>query len=150
LRWTEKTAESSLRDRKDVVFVCDFESDKWYEQFGMHGNPERVDLVPSDPALKFEPLAGKALRIRIDRGGRIPAWFCVFEVAKEPRKHSYRPQEANQTVSSAIGHYSKAQQNRLGKLSFWQVCLVFTKKVLAFAWYHAYFAGDRDLIWQEY
>jgi len=39
----------------------------------MHGNPERVDLVSSDPALKFEPLAGKALRIRIDRGGHYGA-----------------------------------------------------------------------------
>ncbi|UCF14340.1 MAG: hypothetical protein JSW59_13075 [Phycisphaerales bacterium] len=53
----------------DVIFSCDFESDGWFEQFGMREGPARVDTIASDPARKFEPLSGKALRIKVDRGG---------------------------------------------------------------------------------
>ena len=59
--------------RSDVVFSCDFESDKWFEQFGMSKNPARVDAVSSDPTRKFEPLSGKAIRIKVDRGGHYGA-----------------------------------------------------------------------------
>jgi len=58
---------------KDVVFSCDFESDNWYEQFGMRKSPARVDAVSADPVLKFEPLVGRALRIKVDRGGHYGA-----------------------------------------------------------------------------
>ena len=68
-----KATEPSSRDKNDVVFFCDFESDTWYEQFGMRRRPERVEVISSDPARKFEPLAGKALRIKIDRGGHYGA-----------------------------------------------------------------------------
>ncbi len=63
-----KTTIQSSRDSRDVMFSCDFESDKWYEQFGMRSRPERVDLISSDSTRKFEPLAGKAMRIKVDRG----------------------------------------------------------------------------------
>jgi hypothetical protein len=68
-----KEARASLPDRKDVVFFCDFESDNWYEQFGMRSRPDRVEVVSSDPARKFEPLAGRAMRIKIDRDGHYGA-----------------------------------------------------------------------------
>ncbi len=61
-------ADRHLRS-SDVIFSCDFESDNWFEQFGMSKRPARVDTVASDPARKFEPLLGKALRIKVDRGG---------------------------------------------------------------------------------
>ena len=57
----------------DVIFSCDFESEDWYEQFGMRGSPKRVDMVSSDRARKFEPLSGKALRIKVDAGGHYGA-----------------------------------------------------------------------------
>jgi hypothetical protein len=57
----------------NVVFTCDFESDDWYKQFGMRKSPERVEAVSSDPARKFEPRAGKAIRIKVDRGGHYGA-----------------------------------------------------------------------------
>ncbi len=63
-----KGTKQSSRDRKDEVFSCDFESDKWYEQFGMRSRPERVEVISSDSARKFEPLAGKAMRIKVDSG----------------------------------------------------------------------------------
>jgi len=71
-RPSEVTTDS-LRSREGIILLCDFESDTWFEQFGISGNPERVDLVSSDPARKFAPLAGKALRIRVDRGGHYGA-----------------------------------------------------------------------------
>jgi hypothetical protein len=55
--------------RSDVWFHCDFDSDAWVSQWGLKKAPERVDLVSADPERKFEPLRGKALRVRIDRGG---------------------------------------------------------------------------------
>ncbi len=55
--------------RSDVYFTCGFESDTWYEAWGLRRQPERADTVAADPARKFEPLRGKALRIKVDRGG---------------------------------------------------------------------------------
>ncbi|MHC4626066.1 MAG: alpha/beta hydrolase family protein [Planctomycetota bacterium] len=52
----------------NVIFSCDFESPRWFEQFSMRKSPARVETVSSDPARKFEPLSGKALRIKVDRG----------------------------------------------------------------------------------
>ncbi len=63
-----KTTKSSSRDIKDIVFSCDFESENWFRQFGMRSSPERVEITSSDSARKFEPLAGKAMRIKVDRG----------------------------------------------------------------------------------
>jgi len=63
-----KTTMQSSRDNKDIIFSCDFESDKWYEQFGMRSRPERVDIISSDSERKFEPLAGKTMRIKVDGG----------------------------------------------------------------------------------
>ncbi|MBE0537836.1 MAG: hypothetical protein IH624_19420 [Phycisphaerae bacterium] len=64
-----KTTEPALRERADVVFFCDFESENWYEQFGMRTAPERVACVDSDADRGFDPLAGRALRIKVDAGG---------------------------------------------------------------------------------
>jgi hypothetical protein len=63
-----KTAKKSSRNSRDIFFSCDFESENWFKQFGMRGSPERVEIISSDPARKFEPLAGKAMRIKVDRG----------------------------------------------------------------------------------
>jgi len=68
-RLSSPKSEPSLRDRKDIVFSCDFESDNWYGQFGMRSRPERVEAVSSDSARKFEPLSGRAMRIKVERDG---------------------------------------------------------------------------------
>ena len=78
---------------KDVVFSCDFESDNWPEQFGMQRSPARVDAVSSDPALKFEPLSGRALRIKVDRGGHYGASITYRfkdQIGAEPEEIYYR------------------------------------------------------------
>lgn len=53
----------------EVLFRCDFESDSWFKEWGAARAPERAELVASDEGLKFAPLDGKALRVRIDKGG---------------------------------------------------------------------------------
>ena len=65
--------EASLRGRDDVVFFCDFESPIWYEGFGLKGTPDRVDIVASGGEHGFSPFEGKALRIRVDKGGHYGA-----------------------------------------------------------------------------
>jgi hypothetical protein len=88
-----KGAKPPLRDGKDIVFYCDFESDKWYEQFGMRSRPERVEIVSSDSARKFEPLAGRAMRIKVDRGGHYgTSIMCRFkdQIGEEPQEIYFR------------------------------------------------------------
>lgn len=50
------------------VFSCDFESPEWYKEWMLKAPERTLDTVASDPALKFEPLRGKALRARIPQG----------------------------------------------------------------------------------
>ena len=53
----------------DLLFRCDFESDQWFEEWGVLETPPRVELVSADAQRKFAPLRGRALRVRIDQGG---------------------------------------------------------------------------------
>ena len=69
LRAEERSASQEASPTGDVLFSCDFESDAWYRAWGMSRADERVDTVLADSARSFEPLEGKALRIRVDQGG---------------------------------------------------------------------------------
>jgi hypothetical protein len=55
------------------IFTCDFESPTWFEEWGQRQQDPRSDIVAADPELKFEPHRGKALRIRVDKGGHYGA-----------------------------------------------------------------------------
>ena len=55
------------------VFTCDFESETWWEAWGEKEQDPHTDTVAADTARKFEPAAGKALRIRVDKGGHYGA-----------------------------------------------------------------------------
>ena len=61
--------ESGLEGRGDIVFFCDFESHDWYRQWGRDRTDVRGETLVADVARKFEPLQGKALRIKVERGG---------------------------------------------------------------------------------
>ena len=67
------TAGATRLSKSDIYFTCDFESDTWWQEWGLRSQPERVDTVSADPTHKFEPLRGKALRIRVDKGGHYGA-----------------------------------------------------------------------------
>ena len=72
-----------------VVFRCDFESDRWYEEWGERQSPARVELVDSDPKFRFEPLAGKALRIQIEKDGH----YGVSLAYRFQKRLGYEPEE---------------------------------------------------------
>lgn len=57
----------------DVVFSCNFESPDWYKEWGERTKDVHTDTVAEDPTLKFEPLRGKALRVKVDQGGHYGA-----------------------------------------------------------------------------
>ncbi len=53
----------------EVIFHCDFETPTWWREWGLREAPQRVDAVDEDSQRKFQPHAGKALRVRVDQGG---------------------------------------------------------------------------------
>lgn len=52
----------------NVIFATDFESETWHKEWTYAGKMEVIDVVSQDKARKFEPLAGKALRVRVAKG----------------------------------------------------------------------------------
>ncbi len=88
---------ASAQDRpRDVLFHCDFDSAAWLKDWGLTKAPERVELVSADPERKFEPLRGKALRVRIDRGGH---YGLSLEFPFKKRL-GYEPEEAYSPATS--------------------------------------------------
>jgi hypothetical protein len=53
----------------EVIFHCDFETPTWWREWGLREAPRRVDAVDEDSQRKFQPHAGKALRVRVEQGG---------------------------------------------------------------------------------
>lgn len=66
----------------DIVFATDFESQQWNEQWTYAGKMEVIDTVSEDAQRKFEPLRGKALRVRIAKGAT-GALNTLFKFKKE-------------------------------------------------------------------
>jgi hypothetical protein len=52
-----------------TIFQCDFESTNWWREWGRREPPKRTETVAADAKFKFEAHDGKALRIRVDKGG---------------------------------------------------------------------------------
>jgi hypothetical protein len=51
-----------------VIFFTDFEAEGWGDQWTHVGHVEVIDTVRADAKREFEPLQGKALRVRIAEG----------------------------------------------------------------------------------
>jgi hypothetical protein len=66
----------------DVVFATDFESEKWNDQWTYAGKMEVIDTVSEDAERGFEPLNGKALRVKIAKGST-GALNTLFKFKKE-------------------------------------------------------------------
>jgi hypothetical protein len=62
-------AAGPAQEPSDVLFTCDFEKEDWLSTWGGKGQTENFAIVDADPALKFEPLRGKALRVKIHKDG---------------------------------------------------------------------------------
>jgi CubicO group peptidase (beta-lactamase class C family) len=58
---------------RDLIFTCDFEAENWHREWGLSKPDVRTETVLEDADRRFEPLNGKALRIRVDEGGHYGA-----------------------------------------------------------------------------
>lgn len=77
----------------DVVFQCDFESSDWWRQWGERRRDPHTETVNSDPERRFEPHRGKALRIRVDKGGHYGvslAYRFARQIGTEPEQVHFR------------------------------------------------------------
>lgn len=63
---------------RNVVFSCDFESPEWYREWGLDKPEAGAVTISEDPALKFEPFHGKALRVHIPKGGQVGSGKLKF------------------------------------------------------------------------
>ncbi len=66
-------AQAKKQEQEPAPFTCGFEKDDWWRAFGMKKAPARCQLVRTDPERGFEPRSGRALRIRVDKGGHYGA-----------------------------------------------------------------------------
>lgn len=66
-------AGAGVQNDGALVFTCDFEAEDWYATWGERQPDAHAVTVGRDDALRFEPLRGKALRIRVDEGGHYGA-----------------------------------------------------------------------------
>ncbi|NQT38790.1 MAG: DNRLRE domain-containing protein, partial [Planctomycetes bacterium] len=60
--------DKGISRNPDVCFFSDFESVAWAERWTQAAPMEMIDTVDRDPARKFEPFQGKALRSRLAEG----------------------------------------------------------------------------------
>ena len=73
----------------EVLFTCDFESETWFQEWGLRRPDGRVDIVTTDQELRFEPLSGRALRVRVDKGGHYGTgmqWKFRDHLGSEPEE----------------------------------------------------------------
>lgn len=85
--------EPGLRGRSDIVFFCDFESDRWHAEWGARERPRNTDTVISDPARRFRPFQGKALRVRVEKGGHYGTsieFAFMKQIGEEPEEIYFR------------------------------------------------------------
>ncbi len=80
---------SETLDQDDLIFSCGFESVEWYREWGMEHPARNTDVVAEDRDLKFEPLEGKALRIKVndnDHYGTSFQYRFQEQLGKEPEE----------------------------------------------------------------
>jgi predicted amidohydrolase len=84
--------DEGIEANADVVAFADFESDDWREDWS-GGQRVTVSVVSEDPERGFEPLSGKALRIKVAKGGHYGAslqYRFKDRVGSEPEEIYFR------------------------------------------------------------
>ena len=74
--------DAGIAAAKSVLFATDFESPKWNEEWTYAGDMNVLDTIEADGERRFEPLDGKALRVRIAEGAT-GALNTLFKFKKE-------------------------------------------------------------------
>jgi hypothetical protein len=78
---------------KAYYFTADFEQADWFKAWGANKLPENCELVVADPERKFEPLAGKALRVKVNKDGHYGTsvdYAFKKQVGHEPEEVYFR------------------------------------------------------------
>ena len=86
-------SDKGIAKNPDVVFATDFESQRWNDEWTYAGKMKVIDTVTEDAKRKFEPLNGKALRVKIAEGstGALNTLFKFKkETGKEPEEIYFR------------------------------------------------------------
>lgn len=74
--------DQGIESNPDVIFADDFEAPEWNKRWSQASKLEVLDIVAADDDRKFEPLAGKALRVRIAEGAK-GAMNTLYKFNKE-------------------------------------------------------------------
>lgn len=85
--------DQNIADDPDVLFATQFESPEWNKEWTFAGKREVIDTTSQDTQRKFEPLSGKALRVKIAKGntGALNTGFKFQkEVGNEPEEIYFR------------------------------------------------------------
>ena len=97
-------ADKGIEKDTDVVFFDGFESERWADGWSFARGT--IDVVAADPARRFQPFAGKALRVKIAKGanGALNLGYKFKQkIGREPEEIFFRyylrlGQDWNQTV----------------------------------------------------
>lgn len=85
--------DRGIADNADVIFAAGFEAQYWADRWTYAGIKSVIAAVARDDERKFEPLSGKALRVKIARGstGALNTLFKFEEeVGREPEEIYFR------------------------------------------------------------
>lgn len=119
----EHPRDRGLEGHPDVLLVADFEHDDWVSRWSSGGekNKERLEVVRSDPGLRFEPIQGRALRVVIPEGQRAGLnlkYMLGKETGAEPEElyfryylrlaESWRPSVDGGKLPGLAGTYNRA------------------------------------------
>lgn len=63
--------DSKIESHPDVLFATGFERNAWAGEWSGLSPRSSADLVAKEERLGFEPLSGRALRVRIERGNKL-------------------------------------------------------------------------------
>ncbi|MEX0717240.1 MAG: DNRLRE domain-containing protein [Planctomycetaceae bacterium] len=85
--------DEGIEKDADVIFATGFESPEWVKEWSHVDARLKNDTVDSHPETKFEPLSGKANRIRLAKGG-LTAMNTIYkfkdEIGEEPEEIFFR------------------------------------------------------------
>ena len=84
--------DEGLEKNPGVIVFTDFDSDQWREQWS-GGKRPTVRIVDEDKTRGFEPLSGKALRIKVGKGGHYGAsiqYNFKDRIGNEPEEIYFR------------------------------------------------------------
>ena len=92
---TKKEGEIARERSKEpkVLFECNFEGRDWWREWGLRKAPQRIDAIDSDKKLQFQRHKGRALRIRVDKGGHYGAsleYRFAKRLGSEPEEIYFR------------------------------------------------------------